>query len=74
MQMMKIITMSICLLIYGFQNSTAWYEYEKEVGTATLDFCKETGTSCLNWKMIMDYIDVYLIHCPCPIGELEGNL
>ena len=36
--------MSICLLIYGFQNSFAWYEYEKEIGTATLDFCKETGT------------------------------
>jgi hypothetical protein len=43
MSMMKIITLSICLLIYGFQNSTAWYENEK-VGTATLNFCKETGT------------------------------
>ena len=42
--MMKIIMLSICLLIYGFQNSTAWYENEKEVGTATLDFCKETCT------------------------------
>ena len=45
--MMKIITLSIYLLIYGFQNSTVWYENEKEVGTVTLDFCKETGTSRL---------------------------
>ena len=41
---MKIIKLSICLLIYDFQDLVVWYENEKEVGTASLDFCKETGT------------------------------
>ena len=45
--MIQIIRLSICLLIYGFQDSTVWYENEKEVGTVTLEFCKETGTARL---------------------------
>ena len=54
----------------------------KEVGTATLDFCLRQALLAwlhsirlnLNWTMVMGYIDLYLIHGPCPIGELEGNL
>lgn len=43
--MSEIIILSICLFIYGFQDSAAWYENEREVGAAILDFCKETGTT-----------------------------
>ena len=38
-----IITVDLPSNLY-FQDSAAWYENEKEVGTAILDFCKETGT------------------------------
>ena len=32
------------LFVYCFQDSAAWYENEKEVGQAILDFCQSTGT------------------------------